>query len=169
LPNHHNLHILAIALDPLDPDNVLVSFSESGEVSPTMSCSKARVGDVVASIHRDAYAQEAQLVVTFLRQRRRSSTEEVDVELRLADAVLRAREDIPTEHRYFVGKVPHIIPTLARPPRQELLTLPWARTVTVDHINAAFATLHFSEELVGHETEPSNRQQWHGEDNDRAE
>jgi hypothetical protein len=162
LPNHHNLHILAIALDPLDPDSVLASFSESGEVSPTMSCSKARVADVVASIHRDALAQEAQLVVAFLRQRRRSSTEEVDVELRLADAVLHARESTPTTHRYFVGKVPHLVPRLSHLPRLELLTLPWARTLTVDHINAAFATLPFSEELLGHETEPSNRQQWHG-------
>ena len=169
MPNHHNLHILAIALDPLDRENVLVSFSESGEVSPTMSCLKASVGDVVASIHRDAYAQEAQLVVAFLRQRRRSSTEEVDVELRLADAVLRARESIPTEHLFFLGTRCYNIDNVARAPRLELLTLPWVRTVTIDHINAAFATLHFSEELVGHETEPSNRQQWHGEDNDRAE
>ncbi len=92
---HHNAHILAIALDPDDPLQLLTSLSYNGETSASIRCDVDRLDRAILSIFRNALAADVPLLVVIAKLRDRATTGEHFLMLNVKGVLRRGMDIVP--------------------------------------------------------------------------
>lgn len=73
---HYNAHILAIALNPDDPLQLLTSLSYNGETLAPIRCDVDRLDRAILSIFRSALADDKPLLIVIAKLRDRATPAE---------------------------------------------------------------------------------------------
>lgn len=124
---HQDAHILAIAHDPDDPCDLLVTLAYYGEVSNPYRCDVERLDAAIESVFHNAVAADKPLLVVIAKRRDRASIAEHFLGLNVEALLRRLLVDVPKTLLITVAGEQQEITNEIFAPRVGNLPMPWSR------------------------------------------